>query len=68
MLMDVPTGYVLILSSNGTDGVLTDFQGAAEKPLDSNASYGAGALAVIPLIPSMTGGGLAALLSEIFGG
>jgi len=50
-LLEIPSGYVLLTFSDGTDGVLSDFQSAEDKPADSAAAYGAGALLVLPLAP-----------------
>jgi hypothetical protein len=41
----------LVLSSKGTDGVLTDFANAENKPSDSPLSYGAGVVVVAPSYP-----------------
>lgn len=42
----------LVLASKGTDGVLSDFLSATDKPQDSSQAYGAGLVLVAPSFPS----------------
>jgi len=53
VLFEVPEASYLVTFSSGTDGTLTDFISADNKPQDSIANYGAGAVAVFPIIPAM---------------
>jgi len=50
-VFQIPSCSALLLLSNGTDGVLSDFVTAGNKPYDSPLAYGAGVAAVMPLIP-----------------
>jgi hypothetical protein len=52
LAFDIPKVAGLVLTSAGTDGVLTDFASAANKPADSPLSYGAGIAIVAPTFPS----------------
>jgi hypothetical protein len=50
-LMEIPTGNILVTLSEGTDGILSDFQNADNKPYDSTSAFGGGCLLVLPLAP-----------------
>lgn len=51
----IPKCGFLGLISNGTDGLLSDFANATNKPSDSPLSYGAGVAVVFALWPEMAG-------------
>lgn len=50
--LSLPKVSGLVLSSSGTDGVLSDFIGSENKPQDSPLSYGAGVAIVAPSFPA----------------
>jgi hypothetical protein len=52
LLVEIPTGQVLITASSGTDGVVGDFLGASNKPSDGPDSFGVGSVALFGGLPS----------------
>ena len=50
--LSIPKVSGLFLASNGTDGVLSDFANAENKPQDSPLAYGAGVVLVAPAFPA----------------
>lgn len=65
LLVEIPTGQVLITASSGTDGVVGDFLGATNKPSDGADAFSVGSVALFGGLPSFVQDLLISMLKDV---